>query len=168
MASSFSWLSYKYQQFVRQGEANSAPLENLPRFRNELQQLIQLYPIEMFSIVTRLHFFIVWILLKSAWPCNRPKESKRLRYINKYYTVYRRKSTTTQRNWQRYSISSLLIGTRPHGCKLQFLNTGFINLTNLCVGKSRRKILLLVDNASSHKINNNTARFRTLCTFFTS
>ncbi|CAG8568635.1 723_t:CDS:2 [Ambispora gerdemannii] len=28
------------------GEANSAPLENLSRFHNELQQLIQLYPIE--------------------------------------------------------------------------------------------------------------------------
>ncbi|CAG8622078.1 14635_t:CDS:2, partial [Acaulospora morrowiae] len=37
---------HNISQFIRQGEANSLPLENLPRFRNELQQLIQLYPIE--------------------------------------------------------------------------------------------------------------------------
>ena len=38
--------SQKTSQFARQGEVKSAPLEDLPRFRNELQQLIQSYPIE--------------------------------------------------------------------------------------------------------------------------
>ncbi|CAG8762761.1 5045_t:CDS:1, partial [Acaulospora morrowiae] len=37
---------HNISQFICQGETNSAPLENLSRFRNELQQLIQLYPIE--------------------------------------------------------------------------------------------------------------------------
>src|SRR6185369_7589410 len=37
---------HNLSQFARQGEGNSAPLEDLPRFRNELQQLIQLYPVE--------------------------------------------------------------------------------------------------------------------------
>src|SRR5205085_649478 len=37
---------HNLSQFARQGEGNSAPLEDLPRFRNELQQLIQSYPVE--------------------------------------------------------------------------------------------------------------------------
>ncbi|CAG8638525.1 6447_t:CDS:2, partial [Acaulospora morrowiae] len=37
---------HNISQFICQGEANSAPLENLLHFCNELQQLIQLYPIE--------------------------------------------------------------------------------------------------------------------------
>jgi len=48
-------------QFARQGEGNSAPLEDLPRFRNELQQLIQSYPVENVFICDEI---IVWILLK--------------------------------------------------------------------------------------------------------
>ena len=40
------YIFQKTSQSIRQSEANSVPLENLPRFRNELQQLIQLYPIE--------------------------------------------------------------------------------------------------------------------------
>jgi len=65
-------VGYKFQKhhnlsqlFARQGEGNSAPLEDLPTiFRNELQRPIQSYPVEDISIAIKLHFFIVWILLK--------------------------------------------------------------------------------------------------------
>src|SRR5437879_439614 len=133
---------HNLSQFIRQGEANSAPLENLPRFRNELQQLIQLYPIENVFNCDETALFYRLDPIKTLAHGSVTGRKKAKNRVTLMFTVSatgeKLKPLNIKIDDHSTELTKILyqfitIGTRPHGCKFQFSNTGFVNLTKLCV-----------------------------------
>ena len=53
---------YNVREYLRAGEGNSAPLENLPEFRSQLQDIIKNYELRNVFSINKNHWFLaIWI-----------------------------------------------------------------------------------------------------------
>jgi len=53
---------YNVREYLRAGEGNSSPLENLPEFRSQLQNIIKNYELRNVFSINKNHWFLaIWI-----------------------------------------------------------------------------------------------------------
>ena len=113
----------------------------MPRFRNELQQLIQSYPVEdVFNCdKTALFYRLDSVKTLAHGPVMGRKKAKDCVTLMLPCVLQKPLLIHKYQN-PRPLYGIIIIGTRQHGCKLQFSITGFVNLRNYAQISSKHSI----------------------------
>jgi len=155
---------YNVREYLRAGEGNSAPLENLPEFRSQLQDVIKNY--ELRNVFNCDETALFWLLepnrtLSKGVVVGTKKSKERVTVLLtcsalgekiKPTFIYRYENPRVLKNIQKSTLPVFYYWNNKAWMQ-RSIWSAFVKQLNQIMKNQNRHILLLIDNAPCHRID---------------
>jgi len=155
---------YNIKEYLKSGEGNSAPLENLTEFRSRLQDVIKSY--ELRDVFNCNETALFWLLepsrtLSKGVVVGTKKSKERVTVLLtcsalgekiKPTFIYRYENPRALKNIQKSTLPVFYYWNNK-ACMQRSIWSAFLKQLNQIMKNQNRHILLLVDNAPCHRID---------------